>query len=93
MKRPLRIPEIEQGQYLVDAMWKLGPVRNYGLGEIPTDWPEIHAFARCTECISEVWEFEALAEMCRGYVSAKAAGVGSFAVAPVDQKPDMGGRD
>jgi hypothetical protein len=65
----IQLPELTAGQYLVDAMLMLGPIRSTGMGPRPTDWPEIEAFARLTGRISEPWEAETLHAMCLEYVA------------------------
>lgn len=82
--RELRLPVLDAGQYLVEAMQLLGPIRS-GLAEArATDWPEIEPFARATERLSEPWEIETLAAMCAGYCAALKAGEDPLAIAPVD---------
>lgn len=82
--RDLRLPVLDAGQYLVEAMQILGPLRP-GLAEArATDWPEIAAFAGATERLSEPWEIETLAAMCAGYCAALKAGEDPLAIAPVD---------
>lgn len=86
-RRPLGLPEIDGGEYLIAAMQKLDPVRSNGMELRATDWPEILAFAHATGRISEPWEFETLFDMCVGYFEAREAGADPLAIAPVDQDP------
>lgn len=86
MKAPLDLPELDAGEYLVDAMFRLSPARQTGMGEVPSGWPEIDAFARQTGRISEPWEAETLFAMCRAYTTERAAGADPTEVAPVDRK-------
>ena len=89
--RDLRLPVLDAGQYLVEAMQILGPLRP-GLAEArATDWPEIAAFARATERLSEPWEIETLAAMCAGYCAALKAGEDPLAIAPVDEDDTAAG--
>jgi len=82
--RDLRLPVLDAGRYLIEAMQLVGPMRP-GLAEArATDWPEIEAFARATERLSEPWEIETLAAMCAGYCAALKAGEDPLAIAPVD---------
>lgn len=82
--RELRLPVLDAGQYLIEAMQILGPIRP-GLAEArATDWPEILGFARGTERLTEPWEIETLAAMCAGYCAALRAGEDPLAIAPVD---------
>ncbi|MEH6775538.1 MAG: hypothetical protein V7668_16560 [Cereibacter changlensis] len=84
LREPLGLPELDGGQYLVDAMFRLGPTRSAGMGEAPADWPEIDAFARATGRISEPWEAEALFDMCRAYHAAREAGTDPLAMSPAE---------
>ena len=89
--RDLRLPVLDAGQYLVEAMQILGPLRP-GLAEArATDWPEIAAFAHATERLSEPWEIETLAAMCAGYCAALKAGEDPLAIAPVDEDDTTAG--
>lgn len=68
------IPDHEGGEYLVEAMFALGPTRADGMGEGPTGYAEIEAFARATGRLDEPWEIEAIRAMCVAYVEAREAG-------------------
>jgi hypothetical protein len=70
----VQLPDLAAGRYLVDAMMTLGPIRSTGMGQRPTDWPEIEAFARLTGRIAEPWEAEVLHAMCEAYAVEYAAG-------------------
>lgn len=85
LNMPLGIPELDGGEYLIDAMFRLGPTRNNGMAEIPVDWDQINAFAAATGRICEPWEAETLFEMCAGYCAARQSGTDATAVAPVDE--------
>lgn len=67
--RDVDMPPISAGTYLIDAMWKLGPVRADANGTRGVDWTELDAFARLTQAITEPWEAEALHAMCDGYAA------------------------
>ncbi|MBL8560900.1 MAG: hypothetical protein JNN06_01350 [Gemmobacter sp.] len=74
---------LDGGEYLVEAMLRLGPMRQTGIGLRPADWTEIDAFVRLTQRVSEPWEAEALFEMCAGYCAAYEAGEDLLAEAPM----------
>ncbi|MFC3180451.1 hypothetical protein [Cypionkella sinensis] len=78
------MPDLDAGQYLVDAMFKMGPTISTGMDEVAADWITIDAFARGTGRISEPWEFEALFEMCAAYFQGWRAGVEPLAMSPVE---------
>lgn len=80
--QPLGLPELDGTEYLIEAMFRLGPIRSDGMGLRSADWPEIDAFARLTGRVSEPWEFEALFDMCSGYFAAHEAGADPLAMSP-----------
>lgn len=82
---PNGLPEIEAGQYLIDAWMAAGPTAPGAMGEVPLDWPAVVAFAQATGAISEPWEFQAVIDMSRGYVVAKTIGENALAIPPVKQ--------
>lgn len=84
LKEPLGLPELDEGEYLIEAMFRLVPTRNNGMSVSPTDWSEIEAFAQLTGRISEPWEAEVLFDMCRGYHEARIAGEAPLAMPPVE---------
>ena len=61
------MPPVMAGAYLIDAMFRLCPVRADVNGTRGVDWTELDAFARLTRAISEPWEAEALHAMCDAY--------------------------
>lgn len=83
--KPLALPEIGAGAYLLEAMFRIGPVRETGLNTSPPDWSEIDAFARQTGRISEPWEAEALFDMCQGYLEEIRAGENPLVIPPVER--------
>lgn len=83
--KPLGLPDIHAGQYLLDAMWRLRPSRNNGWGEVPTDWDQIAPFAAATKAISEPWEFDAIYDMCRAYCEGKADGKNPLSRPPTER--------
>ena len=85
LKEPLGVPDLDGGQYLLDAMFRLRPTRSNGMAEVATDWDQIHAFALATGRISEPWEAEVLFDMCQGYSAARQAGEDPLAVSPAEQ--------
>lgn len=84
LKQPLGLPKLDAGEYLLDAMFRMGPTCSNGLADVARDWPEIEAFARVTGRISEPWECELLYDMCRGYHEAREAGKDPLAMPPAE---------
>ena len=81
---PLGLPILDAGDYLIEAMFKMGPTVSTGLDVAPADWVVIEAFARATDRISEPWEFDALFDMCAAYHQGLQAGADPFAMPPVE---------
>lgn len=84
LDEPVDAPELGVERYLLEAMFRLGPIRATGLGPESPTWSEIDAFARRTRRISEPWEAEALYDMCAGYVSAFVAGENPLEMSPME---------
>lgn len=82
--RPLGVPDVDVGQYLIDAMFRIGPVRSNGMAELPTDWDLILPW--CHARGFEQPEQDLIFDMCQAYAAEKAAGVNHLAIAPVDRK-------
>jgi hypothetical protein len=57
-------------------------------GELPLDWPAAWAYGQATGAISEPWEYRAIVDMSRAYLSAKIAGINALAMPPVEQVTD-----
>lgn len=80
------VPDLpDGGEYLVEAMVALGPVRESGEGLRPTDWPEIYPFARATRRVEDPFELEALHRMCSAYLSGYRAGESPFSIPPMER--------
>ncbi|HBU13511.1 MAG TPA: hypothetical protein DEF16_00630 [Gemmobacter sp.] len=84
LKQPLGLPRLDAGEYLLEAMFRLGPTCSNGLADVARDWPEIEAFARVTGRISEPSKCELLYDMCRGYHEAREAGKDPLAMPPAE---------
>lgn len=79
------LPELSAGAYLVDAMMVMGPTRSNGMGEVPADWDVILPFVSVTGRLSESWEIETLADMCRVYARGKVEGENPLSIPPVER--------
>lgn len=81
------LPKIEAGQYLVDAMLTLGPIRSMPMGGVrATDWPEIWPFMQATKAVTETWEVEALHAMCGAFAKGLETGKNPFAKSPMERQ-------
>jgi hypothetical protein len=80
---------LDAGGYLIDAMFEAGPtMANPMGGELPMDWPAAWAYGQATGAISEPWEYRALIDLSRAYLSAKIAGADPLAMPPTEQVTD-----
>jgi hypothetical protein len=68
--------------YMLDALRSIGFVHNTGFGEGPFPWSELDAFARCSNRISEPWEYETLRDMSAHYIAGTRLGAKVFAKPP-----------
>ena len=80
------VVEVEHGGYLLRALQEAGwhAVAPMG-GAMPLSFADAHAFALCTEQVSEPWEKEALVKMSRAYCQGLAEGRNVFAIEPVER--------
>lgn len=85
----LPLPEIDGGEYLIEALGAegaLGWATTDGMGNIlPLPWSEISAFSTVTEVIAEPWEAQQLRAMSQAYVAGLRLGRDPLAVAPMDE--------
>lgn len=80
------LPELEAGDYLLEALFKMRPTRTDGMGaERPVDWPVILAFAQGSQRVTEAWEIELLADMACAYIEGKVKGADVFSIMPLHQ--------
>jgi len=78
------LPDLDADQeYLVGLFFDLGPTRNNGMGDGPTDWDILMPYATAKALDSD--DTAILADMCKGYYRAREAGTNPLAIAPVDQ--------
>jgi hypothetical protein len=77
---------VEDGHYLLDALFEVGPSATAGMGaEIPVSWTEVWAYAQATQNLSEPWEFRAIMQMSKAFVRARREGESVFAIPPMEQ--------
>lgn len=82
----MNIPDVEPGEYLLQAMFVLGPTRATGMGEAATDYPVIESFARSTGRLEDGWDIETMQMMCAAFCSARQAGEDPFCEEPGKEK-------
>lgn len=73
------------GEYLLDALFKVGPTEFSRGEEGPISWVELAAYGQATQALSEPWEYEAVMSMSRAYFRAKQEGRDIHCIAPVDR--------
>ena len=81
---PVGIEETE-GQYLLDALFEVGPTEWRKGEEGPISWSELWGYAQATVDIVEAWEIKAVMRMSRAYYQAKQEGRDVHCIAPVDR--------
>ena len=63
------LTEIEAGQYLLDALFEVGPVSQDGMGNWrPISWTDLQAYASLTGAIGERWEMHTVMRMSKAYL-------------------------
>lgn len=73
------------GEYLLNALFEVGPTEYRGGDEGPISWAELLAYGQATQALVEPWEFEAVMSMSRAYFRAKIDGKEVHAMMPVDR--------
>lgn len=75
-----------EGEYLLDALFAVGPTEYRAGEEGPITWGELGAYASATGDVSEPWELRAVMAMSRAYFRAKIEGKDVHCIAPVDRE-------
>lgn len=76
------------GEYLLDALFEVGPTEWRQDQEGPISWGELQAYGKATLAITEPWEFRAVMAMSKAYFRAKVQGKDVHCIAPVDRGLD-----
>ena len=53
------------GQYLMAALWEVGPSRFADGSEMPILWQDLAAYAKLMGTLKEPWEFSAIMDMSK----------------------------
>lgn len=80
--------ELDAGQYLLDALQELGPIRSTGVGLSTPEWQEVTAFAHANGLDFEPWEFRILKKMCGRYLSGYNSGREALSIPPIDRESE-----
>ena len=73
------------GEYLMQALWDVGPTNGDGG---PISWQELAAYASISESLSEPWELRAVMRMSKAYVAEKQGGKDPLRIPPVERSDD-----
>lgn len=82
---PLPLVELEAGDYLLDLLQQLGPIRSGGMGLTTPDWQEVVAFASASSLDLEPWEYRLIRRMCAGYLREFNAGKEPLSIPPIER--------
>lgn len=82
---PPPLVEIEAGDYLIEAMRELGPVRSNGMSLTIPHWQELEAFARSNGLDLRPWEFRAIRKLCAAYLSGFNSGKEALSIPPIER--------
>ena len=84
---PLPLVELEAGEYLLDTVQQLGPIRSTGMGLTIPDWQEMTAFAAASGLHLAPWEYRLVRKMCAGYLREFNAGKEPLSMPPIEREP------
>jgi hypothetical protein len=80
------MPELEAGEYLLDALKELGPIRSNGMGLGTPDWQELVAFASANDLALQPWEFRLIRKMASAYLSGFNSGKEPLSIPPIERE-------
>lgn len=86
---PLPLVEIDAGQYLIDIVHQLGPVRSNGMGLSVPDWSEIVAFSTANGLHLAPWEYRLIRSMCKAYLSGFNSGKEALSIPPMERGKEI----
>lgn len=81
--------DLEAGEYLLDAVQELGPIRSTGMGLTTPDWQELTAFAYANGLTLAPWEFRIIKKMCGAYLREFRNGEDPFSIPPIDRDKEQ----
>lgn len=64
----LKLPDVEDGAYIIAMLHEAGLVSSSGMGVIPLSWQEIDAWMRVTDSTPQLWERLLIRELSETYV-------------------------
>lgn len=83
--RVLPLVELDGGDYLLDLMQQLGPIRSTGMGLTTPDWQELAAFAGASRLALAPWESRLIKGMCAAYLREYNAGKEPLSMPPIER--------
>jgi hypothetical protein len=86
--KPVGIEAGIDGEYLLDAFFRVGPTEWRQDQEGPISWAELQAYGIATQRLVEPWEYEAVMAMSKAYLRAKIEGKDVHCIAPVDRETE-----
>ena len=61
------MPDVDECAYLVEYLFRVGPVMQGGFGAVNLPFQEIESWAKCNRINLTGWEFETLSAMSKAY--------------------------
>lgn len=80
--------DLDAGQYLLDALQELGPIRSTGMGLTTPEWQEIVAFANANGLDFAPWEFRIIRKMCSRYLAGYNSGKDPLSIPPIERESE-----
>ena len=78
--------ELEAGDYLLDLVQQLGPIRYTGMGMTVPEWHEVTAFAHAAGLSLAAWEYRLIRRMCAAYLREYSAGKDPLSMPPIERE-------
>lgn len=86
---PMPLVELDAGEYILDMVQQLGPIRSAGMGLTIPDWQEVVAFASASSLDLEPWEYRLIRRMCAGYLREFNAGKEPLSIPPIERSNEV----
>lgn len=86
---PLPVVEIEEGQFYLNQMKEMGPIRNNGYGLRQTSDGEINDYFKGIQIDLLNWEFLLMRKMCNAFLQGIRTGNDRFGIMPMNRSKDV----
>lgn len=80
------MPEIEAGEYLLEALFEAGPVKSNGFGPAALTVTDAAEYGRVMGTLVEPWEFRLLHLMSAAFLDGYRSGADPLAIQPMDRE-------